>query len=440
MIRRPAGSIDLPTAICLAAVAIVVALVQLLPSIGREAPAKPGTTRVEAWGWNIAGLSLKALAPVYEASRGDVDMDVKVSGTQMQSRFLLAMASGRGAPDVMQLQEREAGKYTDTKRLADLTGRVAKYEKDFPPSFWQSCVNDGKVVAVPWDIAPCGVFYKRWIFARYGIDPDAIETWDDFRRAGETILKQSNGQTKMLAIAPFNLGIPFQTLMQQNGGGVFDARGEVIFESPANRETLDVIRAMLDSGIASPIATPQEINVSYNDDSIACYPVASWNLSDIEKSDASRAGQWGVFRLPAFRPGGLRNSNQGGSVLVVPAQSKSAGPAAAFVEYSLCTVEGQIKQFQDFGLYPAFLPALRDARFDQPDAFFNGQHVSALFAKDFDRVPGLVRTRDWSEAEQLINSTLYDWARERQDTPTYLRETAKLLSHRLGRAIAGGDR
>lgn len=434
--RRAHGTIDLSTGLTLAAVLVVVALMQILPRVDRSAEARPGTARVEAWGWNIAGASLGALAPEFERQNPTVDLDVKVSGTAMQSRFLLAMASGRGAPDVMQLQEREAGKYTGTQRLADLTPWAAKYQKDFPPSFWLSCIEEGKVVAVPWDIAPCAVFYKRWVFKQHGIDPESIETWDDLLRAGQAIFKASGGKTKMMPLAPNGLGVPFQMFMQQNGGGVFDAEGRIILDSPANRETLALLRRLLDSGICAPISTSQESNVSYADDSIACYPVACWNMSDIKRSGAARSGEWGVFRLPAFRPGGLRNSNQGGSVLVVPAQSNSVEAASKFVEYSLCTVEGQLKQFTEFGLFPAFMPAQQDPRFDQPDPFFGGQHVARLFAQDFERVPGLVRTRDWAEAETLIGGALYDWHRERQDDAAFLKETAELLSRRLGRELA----
>ena len=435
--RRAHGTIDPSTALTLAAVVIVVALVQLMPAVGRQASAAPGKSRVEAWGWNIAGKSLGELAPIFERDHADVDVDVKVSGTAMQSRFLLAMASGRGAPDVMQLQEREAGKYTSTHRLADFTPWAAKYEHDFPPSLWQSCVDDqGKIVAVPWDIAPCAVFYKRWIFDRYGIDPATIETWDDFIAAGKAIFAKSNGQTKMMPLAPNGLNDPVHMLIQQNGGGVFDARGRVIFDSPANREALELVRKLLDAGICSPISTGPELRVSYNDDSLACYPLGSWNMIDMKDAAAGRSGQWGVFRLPAFRPGGLRNSNSGGSVLVVPTQSASVKQASQFIEYSLCTVDAQLRQWDKWSLFPAYLPALRDPRFDQPDAFFNGQHVARLFAQDFERVPPVIRTRDWNEAEQFISRTLYDWARERQDSATYLRDTSAALARRLGRQLA----
>ena len=434
--RRGRGTIELSTALMLAAVVVVLALIQTLPLVGRDRVASADKTRVETWAWNTAAKSLMGLVPDFAARRPDVEMDVKMSGTAMQSRFLLAMSSGRGAPDIMQLQEREAGKYTKTGRLADFTPWAAKYERDFPASFWQSCVEDGKVLAVPWDIAPCAVFYKRWIFERHGIDPDRIETWDDLIAAGRIVVAKSNGQTKMFPLAANGLGFPFQMLMQQNGGGFFDARGRLIFDSPANRETLELIRRLLDSGVCSPISTGQEAKVSYNDDSIACYPAAVWNMIDMKEASKSRSGQWGVFRLPAFRAGGLRNSNNGGSVLVVPAQSRSVEAASAFIEYSMCSVEAQLKQYETCGLFPAFLPAQRDPRFDQPDPFFKDQHVAKLFAQDFDCVPALVRTRDWDEAEQYINGTLYDWARTRQDPATYLRETTATLGKRLGREVA----
>ena len=56
--RRAHGTIDLSTALTLAAVVVVVALVQILPNVGRQAEAKAGASRIEAWGWNIAGASL----------------------------------------------------------------------------------------------------------------------------------------------------------------------------------------------------------------------------------------------------------------------------------------------------------------------------------------------------------------------------------------------
>ncbi len=425
------------------------AFLTYLPHMGANATSIDGRQHVEVWGWNIAGASLTALAPAFESSHPDTDIVVKVSGTSMQSRFLLSMSSGRGAPDISQLQEREAGKFTRTGKLTDFTPWAMKYKNDFPASFWQSCVVDNRVYAIPWDIAPCGVFYKRWIFDKYGIDPEKIETWDDYIEAGRQIVIKSGGKTRLQPLASNGLKDPFQIFMQQGGGGIFNEAGEIIFDNALNFRALEQVRKLLEAkvdveidghmttlAICSPIVSIEELQVAYADDSVAAFPGAVWMMQNMKESSKSHAGEWGVFRLPAQERGGLRQSNQGGSVLVVPAQSQHGQRASEFVEYSLCTVDAQLQQYREWGLFPAYLPALRDPRFDQPDPFFGNQHVSTLFAKDFEKLTPMTRTRDWDEAENYIGQTLYAWASERQDSQTYLRETAAALSRRLGRPLA----
>ena len=446
MVRSSTGNISLRAVAVLATLALLIVGISILPRSDFGVPttqralAPDGSPRevVTVWGWNIAAMSLQSLVPEFEKNNPQAAVDVKMNGTALQSRFLLSMSTGRGGPDISQLQEREAGKYTNTGKLADLTSWAAKYEKDFPANFWASCVGeDGHIYAIPWDIAPCAVFYKRWIFEKHGVDPNTIETWDDFIAAGKQIFERSKGETRLMPISPNGLGQPFQILMLQAGGGIFNAKGEIIFDSVQNRVALKTVRKLLDSGICAAIGTSSgELQVSYNSDSIASYPGAVWMMADMKDSAKSTAGQWGVFRLPALRPGGIRTSNQGGSVLVVPASSEHVEHAAKFVEYSLCTVEAQLKQYQ-FGLFPGYMPAQRDPRFlNATDRFFGGQRVAELFAQDFEKLPVLVRTRDWDEAEQLINRTLYDWARNGENDDAYLQRIAKTLSERLGRPIA----
>lgn len=296
---------------------------------------------------------------------------------------------------------------------------------------------EGGIYAIPWDIGPCAVFYKRWVFDQYGLDPNTIETWDDFIAMGRELHERSGGRVRMLPLSVSGLGDMFQILMQQNGGGVFDAEGRIVVHQPRNVEALRLIRKLLDSGICAPLGVSSDEGLaSYNGDSIACYPGAVWLMHNIKDKSASRAGQWGVFRLPAIEPGGLRNSNIGGSVLVVPDQGFASQAAQKFVEYALCTVDAQLTQYEKYGLFPAYLPAHEDPRFDQPDPFFGGQRVAKLFAQDYTRVTPMVRTRDWADAERYLNESLSVWGIQRQDERAFLMEVARMLNHRLGREIA----
>ena len=227
----------------------------------------------------------------------------------------------------------------------------------------------------------------------------------------------------------------FQILMQQAGGGVFDEQGRIILDNPGNRRALEVMRAILDAEITTPIEGP-ELLTSFGRDTVACYPTAVWFMQQVKDYAAGTEGQWGVFRLPASEPGGLRTSNLGGSVLVIPDQGPNREAAWRFIEFTNCRVDSQVQQYRDFGLFPAYLPALADPYFDEPDPFFGGQRVHRLFTLDIEKTPVLIRTRDWSEAERYLGQTLSTWASKRTENRDYLVEAAQTLSRKVGREVA----
>src|SRR5579871_3748002 len=84
---------------------------------------------VQVWSWNIAAKSLQKIVPEFERRSPQAKATVDMTGTNMQSRFLLSLSAGVGAPDVMQLQQTESPRYIATERLADLT----LWPRNMPP-------------------------------------------------------------------------------------------------------------------------------------------------------------------------------------------------------------------------------------------------------------------------------------------------------------------
>ncbi|MBC8136152.1 MAG: sugar ABC transporter substrate-binding protein [Fibrella sp.] len=395
----------------------------------------PPHGEITVWSWNIAAKALQERIPAYEKRNPSVQVTVDMTGARMSTRLMLSLAAGVGAPDVSQLQISDAPHYIATRRLADLTPVAAKYKAMFPSAQWESCTLDGKVYAIPWDTGPCAVFYKRDIFAKYGIDPATIETWDDYVRAGETIRTKSNGRTKMLPLGSNDLEPMFEILLQQTGGQIFDADGRLALDSPKARQALEVIRRIRRANIHSDVAAySQEWMAGFADDSIASYPGAVWlagTLKDTAKDVPGKKTQWGVFRLPAVTKGGLRVANSGGSVLVIPASCANKAAAWSFIEYVLCTGEGQLAQYKTSSLYPSFLPALQDSVMDEPDPLFGGQPVGRLFATDITKIARLNRTRDWMEATGYTRQGLSHWASEGMTDDAVLTELTRKLRERL---------
>lgn len=408
----------------------------LVPSEG----VKPGEVEgdLQVWGWNIAAASLNKLIPSFNARFPKVAVHVNMTGANLQSRFLLSLSAGVGAPDISQLQLAEAQRYAVTRRLTDLTAVAQRYAGSFPDSFWENCVFEGRVYAVPWDMGPCAVFYKRSLFAQYAIDPESIETWDDYVKTGKRLLEASGGITKMLVLPTGGMEFTFEMLLQQLGGQVFDAEGRVAIRSRETLQVLDVLRKFIQSGITANVPPYSHAHyASIRSPIVATFPAAAWWGGTIKDYAPEMAGDWGVFRLPAFEPGGLRTSNQGGSVLVIPEQCARKQAAWTYVEHVLCTREAQIEQYRGFDLFPAFLPAHEDPFFDEPDPFFGDQKVRRLFAQDIERIRPLNRTKDWFEALRYISQALSAWVNgDMSDPESFLRTLEGRLATRLGREIA----
>ncbi len=396
--------------------------------------------KISVWSWNIAAKSLQHLAPRFERIQPAVKVDIDMTGARMQTRLMLSLAAGVGAPDVSQFELTDAPRYIATGRLTDLTEVAAKYKSMFPASLWDSCTMNGHVYAIPWDIGPCGVFYKRDLFLRYGIDAAKIETWDDYIEAGKTIFQRSGGRTKMLALGSNSLRPMFEMLIQQNGGQVFDDQGRIAINSPQTRQALATIQKLRAAGICSDTALwSQEFLAGLNDESIATYPIAVWfagTIKDTVKDFAGKKADWGVFRLPALAPGGLHVANLGGSVLVIPAQCRNKAAAWAFVEYALCTNTGQLEQYRSMSLFPAYLPALETSALDEPDPFFGGQNTGRLFATDVTRISRLNRTAAWGEAIRYLDQELSLWSAGGMKSDGFFTNLEQKMHKRLDRPIA----
>ncbi|HCQ05088.1 MAG TPA: hypothetical protein DIT99_32490, partial [Candidatus Latescibacteria bacterium] len=104
---------------------------------------------------------------------------------------------------------------------------------------------------------------------------------------------------------------------------------------------------------------------------------------------------------------------------------------------ALCTIEGQIAQYRNYDLYPAYLPAQTDPFFNEPDPFYGNQMVRRLFSTDPTRIPVLNRTRDWMPAERYLGQALSQWATTGMDIDTFLENFERKLASRTGRAISG---
>ena len=415
------------------------AAAQVEPYQGPEVSSPAGIRgEIQADSWNIAAGGLNAMLPAFSDEYPNVKVRVNMSGAQLQTRFMLSLVAGVGAPDVSQLQLQEVPRYSCTGRLTDLTLVAEKYRDAFPENVWKDCIYEGRIYAIPWDIGPCAVFYKRNLFEKYGVDANAIQTWDDYIAAGERLLQASGGKTKMLFYPTGFQEILFEMLLRQSGGQVFDESGRIAVNSPESLAVLGILRRFVKTGIsANTQYWSQPFFASFNTESVATYRMAVWFGGFIRDYAPCKAGEWGGFELPALTPGGLRTSSYGGSALVIPAQCEQKDAAWAFIEFALCRRDSQLSHYRSFGLFPAMTTVYDDPFFDEHVEYFGGQQVRRLFTKDVERIPAMNRTKDWEETRSYLRQSLGHWASEGMENPgEFLSALEVRLARRLDRELS----
>src|SRR3984957_2608554 len=166
----------------------------------------------------------------------------------LQNRLQSALQVGAEVPDMVELMDGTMGIFTKGRLedvdLIDLTDRLHQtgmYDKLVTSRFgkWSA---DGRIFALPHDVHPVMLAYRRDLVEQLGIDVNQLTTWDEFCRVGRDVVartRNSDGivQHYMLDLAPDGSD-SLRMLILQHGGKLFDAYGHVAFDNDAALDTI----------------------------------------------------------------------------------------------------------------------------------------------------------------------------------------------------------
>lgn len=146
--------------------------------------------------------------------------------------------------------------------------------------------------------------------------------------------------------------------------------------------------------------------------------------------------RWKVTALPAVEEGGLRSVVPGATYLSVANASKNKKTAWEFIKYALGTTEGQKAMYESQGLFPGYLPFIKED-LNTPDEFFNNENVNEVFIKQLeDETPELNFTGDYAKALKAMIDAQVQVLTKGADPQKALNEAAERLANETGRKIA----
>ncbi|GAA3399914.1 ABC transporter substrate-binding protein [Paenibacillus hodogayensis] len=314
---------------------------------GKDAPSTPGSAaakkpedfkgEITVWkGYNdVSQLFMKKYPNV------KVNMDTP---EKPEDKFTTALATGTGAPDVIDLSQAHFHKFKAMEGLENLLAapyNAGDLKKDFLPLAWEmSTTLDGKrLYGLPWRITPEVMFYRADIFEENGFPSDPAE-----------VSKLIADPNKFFDMAQklrakghyFFRMIEEVTDMASPGVGYYDNNLNYLRNTDVFANAIDYAKRATQLDLVFP-GSKEEQDRALNSGKLITYYGGIYRLSTFQIDEkgnkgslSENQGKWRVASLPFGQTPGL-----GYGMYVIPSQSKNKELAWEYIKFAITNPEAQ---------------------------------------------------------------------------------------------------
>lgn len=378
--------------------------------------------------------SYKEVLPRFEAKHGVKVALNLVHSRALQTRLQNAIMAGAEVPDLVELQENHLAFFTrgpvkdvGFTDLTDVLTREGLRERlvESRLSLW---MYQGRVFAAPHDVHPVMLMYRADIVEELGIDVSKLETWDDFVEVGRNVVKDLDGDgvpDRYMIDLPVSAAWGLLILLRQRDVSLFDENGNLTFNRP---ETVDTIiwyarQVAGKDRIAFECGWGQPFYKAMFDGLVLFYIAPDWRSYTTQMDAPGLAGKMKLMPLPAWTKGGRRTSVWGGTGLAITKASERQDLAWELAKELYFQPKELGKRFATTNIIPPLKDAWDLPEFREPNPYFSGQAIGAMYAKLAAETPVSWGSPYYREAEgQLSQVFLRAMERYRTRGESSLRE------------------
>lgn len=378
--------------------------------------------------------SVKLAIPLYKKLHPEVEIKlVSLGYPDHHNAMTAALATGSNLPDVMGLEINYIGKFAESKGLENLSAapyNAKSMQRLFHPfAFPQGMDGNGAVAAIPADVGPGTLFYRKDLLDKAGVTPEQLTgTWDSFISASKTIREKTGAYTLTSAADLYTIYI--RSTVQPGEGLYFDKAGRPQLDSPRFQKAFELAAAARKADIDARIAPwSTEWREAFRRGSLASQMMGAWlagHLTDWLNPEA--AGQWRAAPLPngAF-------ASWGGSFYAIPKTGKQKQAAWEFVKFMTTNKEIQTLSFRKMGAYPAIVEAQDKAFLNEPIPYLGGQQARLLWSEAAARIPAMKPDRYDGVAAEITAAALDDVLERNKPVAAALADANAQLKRRVRR-------
>lgn len=273
----------------------------------------------------------------------------------MHNNLLLALQSGKGAPDLVDIELGRFPNYLQGEpQLLPMNEYVEPVKDQFIESRFDIYAKDGNYYGLPTHVGATVTFYNTEIMEQAGVDIESIETWDDYVEAGKQVVEKTDAVMTTLETGDY---WSYWPMIKQQGSDFFDEEGNLTLANETNINTLQFMNDMLNESKIAEI-TPggdhhsEEYYGYMNEGKSASLTMPIWYMGRFTDYMPDLEGKMVVRPMPKWTEDGDRSAGAGGTGTVVTNQTEHPELAKEFLAYAKLSEEGNLALWEIMGFDP----------------------------------------------------------------------------------------
>jgi arabinosaccharide transport system substrate-binding protein len=317
-------------------------------------------TKLELWTFNeLHGKYYDFM--VKEWNKANPDKQINLTANvypydDMHNKLLVALQSGKGAPDIADIEVTKFANYLKGQpQLLPLNDVVEPEKENIVQSRLDIYSKDGNYYGIDFHVGASVIYYNKEILDKAGVNPDDIKTWDDYAKAGKVVLEKTGVPMTTLETSDHWTLWP-QVAQLEGSDDLIAANGKPNLDDPKIAEILKYQQKLIDEGIA--VATPgnehhaEEYYGFMNNGGAASVWMPMWYMGRFTDYMPDLKGKIVIKPLPAWEEGGPRSAGMGGTGTAVTTQSENPDLAKEFIAFAKLSKEGNIQLWKQLGFDP----------------------------------------------------------------------------------------
>ncbi|NEZ47387.1 carbohydrate ABC transporter substrate-binding protein [Clostridium niameyense] len=306
-------------------------------------------------------------------------------------------------PNIICLKDSDLSEFASKyyKDILNLNSEIKPYIKDFIHYKKNIIKINENYIAIPYDVEPVALYYRKDIFNKYNIDPESIKTWNDFIEVGKMIDKKSNSNVKMIS---FNLddNSMLKILLNQLGTYYFNYDNDVTIDKEDSNKAINLLKSIRNFNIV--INNKGDYRNVINNENIATIPSNCEFAHYLINKYPNNSKKWGVIKMPAFEQGGKNSATTGGTSLVLIKSSKTNKDnlTLSLAKYITLSRRNLEEGFKQYGLFPSYIPAYECDVFRKQVNYFENMRIWMMFSSISKQIPNINYTENFNAVERVL--------------------------------------